>query len=162
VFLMCRMSPVMEYAPVALAIVTVVGATTALFAATIGCVQNDIKRIIAYCTCSQLGYMFFAAGVGLYQAAMFTSSPMPSSRRCCSWARQRDPRHVGRAGHPPHGRHLAQDPRDLRRDVDRLAGARRRALLRRLLLEGRHPGGAIAAHSGVGSTPSPAASSPPS
>jgi NADH-quinone oxidoreductase subunit L len=71
VFLLCRMSPMMEYAPVALAIVTVVGASTALFAATIGCVQNDIKRIIAYSTCSQLGYMFFAAGVGLYQAAMF-------------------------------------------------------------------------------------------
>ncbi|MFL1460732.1 NADH-quinone oxidoreductase subunit L [Roseococcus sp. DSY-14] len=71
VFLMCRMSPVMEYAPVALSVVTVVGASTALFAATIGCVQNDIKRIIAYSTCSQLGYMFFAAGVGLYQAAMF-------------------------------------------------------------------------------------------
>jgi NADH-quinone oxidoreductase subunit L len=71
VFLMCRMSPVMEFAPGALALVTVVGASTALFAATIGCVQNDIKRIIAYSTCSQLGYMFFAAGVGLYQAAMF-------------------------------------------------------------------------------------------
>ncbi|MFN3447302.1 MAG: NADH-quinone oxidoreductase subunit L [Roseococcus sp.] len=71
VFLICRMSPVMEYAPVALSLVTVVGASTALFAATIGCVQNDIKRIIAYSTCSQLGYMFFAAGVGLYQAAMF-------------------------------------------------------------------------------------------
>jgi len=51
--------------------VTVVGASTAIFAATIGCVQNDIKRIIAYSTCSQLGYMFFAAGIGLYQAAMF-------------------------------------------------------------------------------------------
>ena len=71
VFLICRMSPIMEYAPVALGIVTVVGASTALFAATIGCVQNDIKRIIAYSTCSQLGYMFFAAGVGLYQVAMF-------------------------------------------------------------------------------------------
>jgi NADH-quinone oxidoreductase subunit L len=71
VFLVCRMSPVMEYAPFALGVVTVVGASTALFAATIGCVQNDIKRIIAYSTCSQLGYMFFAAGVGLYQAAMF-------------------------------------------------------------------------------------------
>ncbi len=71
VFLVCRMSPVFEYAPVALAVVTVVGASTALFAATIGCVQNDIKRIIAYSTCSQLGYMFFAAGVGAYQGAMF-------------------------------------------------------------------------------------------
>ncbi|WP_149537361.1 NADH-quinone oxidoreductase subunit L [Siccirubricoccus phaeus] len=71
VFLVCRMSPVFEYAPTALAVVTVVGASTALFAATIGCVQNDIKRVIAYSTCSQLGYMFFAAGVGAYQVAMF-------------------------------------------------------------------------------------------
>ena len=71
VFLMARMSPLMEYAPVALAIVTIVGASTAFFAATIGCVQNDIKRIIAYSTCSQLGYMFFAVGVGAYQGAVF-------------------------------------------------------------------------------------------
>ncbi|MDB5372212.1 MAG: NADH-quinone oxidoreductase subunit, partial [Belnapia sp.] len=71
VFLMARMSPIMEYAPVALQIVTVVGATTAIFAATIGCVQNDIKRVIAYSTCSQLGYMFFAVGVGAYQVAIF-------------------------------------------------------------------------------------------
>jgi len=71
VFLVCRMSPLFEYAPTALAIVTLVGASTALFAATIGCVQNDIKRVIAYSTCSQLGYMFFAAGVGAYQVAMF-------------------------------------------------------------------------------------------
>ncbi|NMJ42427.1 NADH-quinone oxidoreductase subunit L [Roseomonas sp. JC162] len=71
VFLVARMSPVFEYAPTALAVVTVVGASTALFAATIGCVQNDIKRIIAYSTCSQLGYMFFAAGVGAYQGAIF-------------------------------------------------------------------------------------------
>ena len=71
VFLVARMSPVFEYAPFALAVVTVVGASTALFAATIGCVQNDIKRIIAYSTCSQLGYMFFAAGVGAYQGAIF-------------------------------------------------------------------------------------------
>ncbi|MEO3471594.1 NADH-quinone oxidoreductase subunit L [Roseomonas sp. CAU 1739] len=71
VFLVARMSPVFEYAPTALAIVTVVGASTALFAATIGCVQNDIKRVIAYSTCSQLGYMFFALGVGAYQGAIF-------------------------------------------------------------------------------------------
>ncbi len=71
VFLVARMSPVFEYAPTALALVTIVGASTALFAATIGCVQNDIKRIIAYSTCSQLGYMFFAAGVGAYQGAVF-------------------------------------------------------------------------------------------
>ena len=71
VFLMARMSPLMEYAPVALGFVTFIGASTALFAATIGCAQNDIKRVIAYSTCSQLGYMFVAVGVGVYQAAMF-------------------------------------------------------------------------------------------
>jgi NADH-quinone oxidoreductase subunit L len=71
VFLMARMSPLMEYAPFALGMVTVVGASTAFFAATIGCAQNDIKRVIAYSTCSQLGYMFTAAGVGAYQVSMF-------------------------------------------------------------------------------------------
>jgi NADH-quinone oxidoreductase subunit L len=71
VFLMARMSPLMEYAPYALGFVTFIGASTALFAATIGCVQNDIKRVIAYSTCSQLGYMFAAAGVGAYQASVF-------------------------------------------------------------------------------------------
>ncbi len=71
VFLMARMSPLMEYAPVALGFVTFIGASTALFAATIGCAQNDIKRVIAYSTCSQLGYMFVAVGVGVYQVAIF-------------------------------------------------------------------------------------------
>jgi NADH-quinone oxidoreductase subunit L len=71
VFLMARMSPVLEYAPYAMGFVTLVGASTALFAATVGCVQNDVKRIIAYSTCSQLGYMFIAAGVGAYQASVF-------------------------------------------------------------------------------------------
>ena len=71
VFLMARMSPILEYAPGALGFITFMGATTCLFAATIGCVQNDIKRIIAYSTCSQLGYMFMAAGVGAYQASVF-------------------------------------------------------------------------------------------
>ena len=71
VFLVCRMSPLMEYAPEATAFVTFLGATTAFFAATVGLVQNDIKRVIAYSTCSQLGYMFVAAGVGVYSVAMF-------------------------------------------------------------------------------------------
>jgi NADH-quinone oxidoreductase subunit L len=71
VFLMARMSPLMEFAPTALGFVTIVGASTALFAATVGCCQNDIKRVIAYSTCSQLGYMFAAAGVGAYQASVF-------------------------------------------------------------------------------------------
>ncbi|MBL6839541.1 MAG: NADH-quinone oxidoreductase subunit L [Rhodobacteraceae bacterium] len=71
VFLVCRMSPVMEFAPDAMAFVTFIGATTAFFAASIGLVQNDIKRVIAYSTCSQLGYMFVAAGSGVYSVAMF-------------------------------------------------------------------------------------------
>jgi NADH-quinone oxidoreductase subunit L len=65
------MSPLYEFAPFALGLVTFIGATTALFAATIGCAQNDIKRVIAYSTCSQLGYMFVAAGVGAFQVSIF-------------------------------------------------------------------------------------------
>ena len=71
VFMVCRLSPMFEYAPWALGLVTVVGATTCIFAAFVGLTQFDIKRVIAYSTCSQLGYMFFAAGVSAYQAAMF-------------------------------------------------------------------------------------------
>ncbi|MGC2854031.1 NADH-quinone oxidoreductase subunit L [Novispirillum sp. DQ9] len=71
VFMVARMSPLYELAPTALAVVAVLGAFTAFFAATVGCVQNDIKRVIAYSTCSQLGYMFFAIGVSAYQAAIF-------------------------------------------------------------------------------------------
>ena len=71
VFMLARLSPMFEYAPDALAVVTVIGALTAIFAASIGLVQNDIKRVIAYSTCSQLGYMFFAAGVSAYSAAIF-------------------------------------------------------------------------------------------
>ena len=92
VFLVCRVSPVMEFAPEAMAFVTVIGATTAFVAATIGLVQTDIKRVIAYSTMSQLGYMF-VAGVGMYSAAMFhlftraffkamLSSRARSSMRC--------------------------------------------------------------------------------
>lgn len=71
VFLVVRCSPMFEYSPDALAVVTIVGASTAFFAATVGLVQNDIKRVIAYSTCSQLGYMFFAAGLSAYPVAIF-------------------------------------------------------------------------------------------
>jgi NADH-quinone oxidoreductase subunit L len=71
VFMVCRLSPMFEAAPAALTFVTFIGAATCFFAATIGTCQWDIKRVIAYSTCSQLGYMFFAAGVGAYGAAMF-------------------------------------------------------------------------------------------
>jgi NADH-quinone oxidoreductase subunit L len=71
VFMVCRLSPMFETSPIALGFVTFVGAATCFFAATVGTTQWDIKRVIAYSTCSQLGYMFFAAGVGAYNAAMF-------------------------------------------------------------------------------------------
>ena len=71
VFMVALCSPIFEYAPAALEVITIVGATTAIFAASIGLVQNDIKRVIAYSTCSQLGYMFFALGVSAYPAGIF-------------------------------------------------------------------------------------------
>lgn len=71
VFLVARCSPLFELSPVALSVVTIVGACTAIFAATIAITQNDIKRVIAYSTCSQLGYMFFACGVSAYSAGVF-------------------------------------------------------------------------------------------
>ena len=71
VFMVCRLSPMFVASPTALTVVRFVGAATCLFAATVGLVQTDIKRVIAYSTCSQLGYMFFAAGVGAFGAAMF-------------------------------------------------------------------------------------------
>jgi NADH-quinone oxidoreductase subunit L len=71
VFMVCRLSPMFEYTPTALAVVGVIGGTTAMFAASIGMVQNDIKRVVAWSTCSQLGYMFAAAAVSAYAAAMF-------------------------------------------------------------------------------------------
>src|SRR5919206_3683949 len=71
VFMVARLSPLFQLAPTAAAFVTFIGATTAIFAATVGLVQNDIKRIVAYSTCSQLGYMFVAMGVGAYSIGMF-------------------------------------------------------------------------------------------
>lgn len=71
VFMVARLSPLFDLAPHALAVVTIVGATTAFFAATVGLVQNDIKRVIAYSTCSQLGYMFVGLGVGGYSLGIF-------------------------------------------------------------------------------------------
>jgi NADH-quinone oxidoreductase subunit L len=71
VFMVARLSPLFEYAPLALQFVTLIGAATAFFAATVGLVQNDIKRVVAYSTCSQLGYMFAACGVGAYAAGIF-------------------------------------------------------------------------------------------
>src|SRR5690606_28771421 len=71
VFMVARLSPLFELSPTALTFVTFIGATTAFFAATVGLVQNDIKRVVAYSTCSQLGYMFVALGVGAYSVGIF-------------------------------------------------------------------------------------------
>ena len=71
VFMVARLSPLFEYAPTALGVVGIIGGTTAIFAASIGMVQPDIKKVVAYSTCSQLGYMFAAAGVSAYGAAIF-------------------------------------------------------------------------------------------
>ena len=71
VFLIARCSPLFEYSPTALSVITVIGAATAFFASTVALVQNDIKKVIAYSTCSQLGYMIFACGVSNYAAGIF-------------------------------------------------------------------------------------------
>ena len=77
VFLIVRCSPIYEYSPLSLTVITIIGMTTAFFAATVALVQNDIKKIIAYSTCSQLGYMFFAAGVGAYTVS-YTHLTLPT------------------------------------------------------------------------------------
>ena len=77
VFLVVRCSPIYEYSEFALSIVTIIGMTTAIFAGSVALVQDDIKKIIAYSTCSQLGYMFFATGVGAYNVCLLYTSPSP-------------------------------------------------------------------------------------
>ena len=147
VFMLARMSPLFEYAPDALAVVCVVGALTAFVAATIGLTQFDIKRVIAYSTMSQLGYMFFAIGVSAYQAAIF---------HLLTHAFFKALLFLG-AGSVIHAMGGEQDmrkmggiwkliPLDLRPDVDRQPGAGRhrhprRVRLRRLLFEGHDPRG---------------------
>ncbi len=144
VFMVARLSPLFELSPVALTFVTFIGATTAFFAATIGLVQNDIKRVIAYSTCSQLGYMFAALGVGAYSVGIFhlfthaffkallflgcrLGHPRrcTTSRTCARWAACASTSSVTYCD-----------------DGDRHAGADRLPADRRLLLQGRdHRGG---------------------
>ena len=146
VFMVCRLSPLFELAPTASAVVTLIGAATAFFAATIGLTQFDIKRVVAYSTCSQLGYMFFAAGVGAYPAAMFHLTThaffkallfLGSGAVITTLHHEQDMRKMGGV--------KEKSPADLHPDVDRhaLAGRHRRAVpagqrhrLCRLLLQG--------------------------
>ena len=140
VYLVARMSGVYVHAPEASAVIAVVGVATAFFAATIALVQTDIKKVLAYSTVSQLGFMFLALGVGAYarrdlpprHARVLQGLPLPRRR-------QRDPRARRRAGHAQDGRARAQDPAHVRDLRDRDGGDRRPPAARRLLLEGRDP-----------------------
>ncbi len=144
VFLMARMSPLMDFAPTALTLVEVIGASTCIFAATIGCVQNDIKKVIAYSTCSQLGYMFVAAGVMAYPASIFhllTHAFFKALLFMCAgsvihaMSDEQDMRRMGGL--------WRKIPVDLRDHVDRQPLARRHLSFLRLLLQGRGPGGGV-------------------
>ena len=140
VYMIGRNAVLFEHAPITLGVIAAVGAATALFAGTIGLVQNDIKRVLAYSTVSQLGYMFLAMGVGafgagvfhLYTHAFFKALPVPRVGRG-------DSRAARRAGHPPHGR-LEEGPADHLLDVpDCVDRDCRRARPGRFLLQGRDP-----------------------
>ena len=169
VFMVARLSPLFELAPNALAVVTIVGATTAFFAATVGLVQNDIKRVIAYSTCSQLGYMFVGLGVGGYQPRHFPSlHPRLLQGAAVPRRRLGHPRDAPRAGHAGDGRPAQRNPLHLLDDDDRHAGADRRRhsvhldRLRRLRLQGRdHRGVLRFARRSARPTPSSASRSPP-
>jgi NADH-quinone oxidoreductase subunit L len=86
IFMVARMSPLFELSTTALSVVLIVGTITAFFMGLLGLVMNDIKRVVAYSTLSQLGYMAVALGASAYSPASSTSSPTPSSRRSCSSA----------------------------------------------------------------------------
>ena len=141
VYLMCRLSFLFAFCPVAMLVVACLGAATALFAALIAFAQNDIKKVLAYSTVSQLGFMVLAVGVGAFWAAIFhlvthaffKALPLPGLR-------QRDPRHARRAGHAPHGRPL-EKAAPHRRGVRRGHGRHHGCLAALgLLLQGRDPG----------------------
>ncbi len=140
VYLVARMSAIYMQAPTASAVVAVVGAATAFFAATIAVAQTDIKKVLAYSTVSQLGFMFVALGVGAYGVAIFhvvharVLQGLPVPRR-----RQRDPRALRRAGHPQDGRAREEDPDHVLDVRDRHRRDRRHPAARRVLVEGRDP-----------------------
>ena len=140
VYLMVRTSPILVEAPDVLWVIAIVGVATALFAATIACAQNDIKKVLAYSTISQLGYMFLAVGCGAYVAAIFHMVTHAFFKALLFLG----------AGSVIHGMHDEQDmkkmgalrkllPGDQRHLHRRLAGHRRRPALLRVLVQGRHP-----------------------
>ena len=147
VFMVARLSPLFELAPVALTFVTFIGATTAFFAATVGLVQNDIKRVVAYSTCSQLGYMFVALGVGAYPVGDLPPlHPRLLQGAAVPRLRLGHPRRRRRAGHAQDGRPAHPYPAHLLDDGHRHAGADRLPAHRRLLLQGRDHRGGLCRH----------------
>ena len=111
VFMVARMSPLFELSHTALTVVTVIGAITAFFAATVGLVQNDIKRVIAYSTCSQLGYMFVAwASAPMASAIFHLFTHAFLQGLAVPWLRLGHPRDVRRAGHAQYGRAWRKHP----------------------------------------------------
>ena len=155
VFMVCRLSPMFVTSPEAMMVVTYVGAATAIFAATVALVQNDIKRVIAYSTCSQLGYMFFAAGSGAFGAAMFHLFTHAFFKALLFLG----------AGSVIHAMHHEQDMRYLWRVADAhpgdllgdgggdagdyRRGDRGRVRVCRVLLEGFDPGGGLRQRDGA-------------
>jgi len=100
---MCRINPILYRAPDAAHVIAIIGAVTALLGATIACAQNDIKKILAYSTISQLGYMFLAAGIGAYDAAIFSCSRTRSTRPPLLGSRLGDTRDERRSGREDDG-----------------------------------------------------------
>ena len=138
IFMVARMSPLFEYSEAALSFVLVIGATTAFFMGLLGVVNNDIKRVIAYSTLSQLGYMTVALGVSAYSAAIFHLMTHAFFKALLFLAAGLgDHRHASRAGHAEDGRvgEVHADHGD--HVLDRLAGADRYAVLLGFLFEGR-------------------------
>ena len=140
IYMVARCHTLFDRSPYALTVVAIIGAATAIFAASIGMVQHDIKRVLAYSTVSQLGYMFLACGVGAYSAAIFhLHDPRLLQGAALPRRRLRHPRPLRRAGHAQHGRPAQAHPHHLLDHDDRRLRHRRHPAPRRLLLQGRDP-----------------------
>ena len=140
VYLVARSNPIFAHAPEALVVVAAIGIFTAILAASIAMTQTDIKRVLAYSTLSQLGYMFAALGVGAFTAAIFHLMTHGFFKGLLFLGSGfGDPFGPRRTGHAEHGRPQPEDPDHLRDDAHRVVGDRRHPAAGRVLLEGRDP-----------------------
>ena len=141
VYLVARCNPIFGSAPEVMVVVAAIGIFTAILAASIAFTQTDIKRVLAYSTLSQLGYMFAALGVGAWTAAIFHLMTHGFFKGLLFLGSGSVIHAVGRrAGHAQDGRPGPQDPDHLRDDAHRLGGDRRHSAAGRVLLQGRDPG----------------------